>query len=189
MTPRTRLALIYGALGLMAVSFALGQESQDPAAHHDHNSSQAPEPQMPPAAAPDVDTASEAAHVPPDAPQHPMVYMPYHEMAAMMQMDDRQRTGMVLFDQLEWRNAAEGNAVAWDAEAWYGGDTNKVWLRSEGERVAGTTQNARADLLWDGRISAQARAAPGRRSASKDSRPIGSTPRRRSMSVSKGERP
>ena len=65
----------------------------------------------------------------------------------MMQMDDRERTGMVLFDQLEWRNTAEGNAAAWDAEGWYGGDNNKVWLRSEGERVAGTTQNARADLL------------------------------------------
>ena len=89
------------------------------------------------------------AHVPPDPPQHPMGDMPYPKMAAMMQMDDTARTGMVLIDQLEWRNTAEGNALAWDAEGWYGGDTNKVWLRSEGERVAGTTQNARADLLWD----------------------------------------
>jgi len=26
-----------------------------------------------------------------------------------MQMDDRERTGMVLFDQLEWRNTAEAD--------------------------------------------------------------------------------
>ncbi len=39
------------------------------------------------------------------------VTCPTHEMAAMMQMDDTARTGMVLFDQLEWRNTAEGNAA------------------------------------------------------------------------------
>jgi copper resistance protein B len=148
--PRTKLALLYGALGLLAGSFTLGDEPQESAPHHHHDSSQYPEPQPSVAPMPNDDEAeSEAAHVPPDPPQHPMGDMPYREMASMMQMDDRQRTGMVLFDQLEWRNTAEGNAAVWDAEGWYGGDINKVWLRSEGERVAGTTQNARADLLWD----------------------------------------
>lgn len=75
--------------------------------------------------------------------------MPYRQMAAMMQMDDTARTGMVLLDQLEWRDSAEGSAAVWEAEGWYGGDYDKVWLRTEGERVDGTTQNARADLLWD----------------------------------------
>jgi len=122
----TWAALVYGALGLMAGAFALPQ----------------------PPAAPDEDTASEAAHVPPDPPQHPMGDMPYPAMAAMMQMDDTARTYKVLFDQLEWRNAAAGSAAVWDAEGWYGGDDDKVWLRSEGERAGGTTQNARADVLW-----------------------------------------
>jgi copper resistance protein B len=80
---------------------------------------------------------------------HLMSDMPYNEMSAVMQMDDTAPTAKVLFDQLEWRNADDGNAAAWDTEAWYGGDYNKIWLRSEGERVAGTTQNGRADLLWD----------------------------------------
>ncbi len=148
--PRTELALLYGALALLAGSFALGDEAQESASHPYHGSSQSHEPQPP--AAPthnDEETTSEAAHVPPDPPQHPMGGMPYQEMAAMMQMDDSARVGKVLFDQLERRNTAEGNAAVWDAEGWYGGDYNKVWLRSEGERVGGTTQNARADLLWD----------------------------------------
>ena len=119
MMPRAKLALACGVIGLIAGSFAHGDEP------------------------------SEASHVPPDPPQHSMGDMPYQRMAALMQMDDASRTGMMLFDQLEWRNTAEGNAAVWDAQAWYGGDTNKVWLRSEGERVAGMTQNARADLLWD----------------------------------------
>src|SRR5260370_5983010 len=58
--------------------------------------------------------------------------MPYRGMTAMMQMDDTARTGMVLFDQLEWRNTAEGNAAVWDAEGWYGGDTNQGWLPTAG---------------------------------------------------------
>jgi copper resistance protein B len=92
---------------------------------------------------------SAAAHVPPDPPQYPLADMPYQQMVAVMQMDDTASTGKVLFDQLEWRNAVEGNALAWNAEGWYGGDANKVWLRSEGARVAGPTISARADLLWD----------------------------------------
>jgi copper resistance protein B len=134
MMPRAILALVCGVMWLMVSQRAAPQS---------------PETQPPAAPPSDKDTSSEAAHVPPDPPQHPMGDMSYPQMAAVMQMDDTARTSKVLFDQLEWRNAAEGSALDWDAEGWYGSDTNKVWLRSEGERVAGTTQNARADLLWD----------------------------------------
>jgi copper resistance protein B len=133
MMPRAKLALACGVTWLMVGSFALGDEPPQPTTAPPSNK----------------DTSSEAAHVPPDPPQHPMGDMSYPQMVAVMQMDDTARTSKVLFDQLEWRNAAQGSALDWDAEGWYGGDTNKVWLRSEGERVAGTTQNARADLLWD----------------------------------------
>jgi copper resistance protein B len=147
--PGAKLPLLYGALGLMAGSFALGDEPQEGTPHSQHDAAQTPATGSPATPAPNTDTSSETAHVPPDPPQHPMGDMPYSQMAAVMQMDDRARTGTFLFDQLEWRNTAEGNAAAWDAEAWYGGDYNKVWLRSEGEHVAGRTQDARADLLWD----------------------------------------
>jgi copper resistance protein B len=125
-------ALLYAVLGLLAGSLALADD---------------PQPPVPTTG--DQGTSSEAAHVPPDPPQHTMGDMRYRQMADMMQMDDRAPTGMVLFDQLEWRNSSAGNDFTWDGEAWYGGDTDKVWLRSEGDRVGGTTQNARADLLWD----------------------------------------
>lgn len=144
MMPRGIIALLYGVMGLIAGSFALGD-----APHSQHAAPRSPEMQPPSGPVSDEDASGEAAHVPPDPPQHPMGDMPYPRMAALMQMDDTARTSMVLFDQLEYRNTAEGNALVWDAEGWYGGDTNKVWLRSEGERVAVTTQNARADLLWD----------------------------------------
>jgi len=129
---RTKLTLLLGALGLVAGPLALGEVPQESAAPTRGN-----------------ETASEAGHVPPDPPQHLMGDMGYREMAAMMQMDDTARMGKALLDQLEWRNLAEGNAIIWDAQGWYGGDSDKVGLKTQGERVGSRTQNARADLLWD----------------------------------------
>ena len=75
--------------------------------------------------------------------------MSYKEMAAMMQMDDTHRFGKVMLDQLEWRDAQEGSAAAWDAEGWYGGDYNKLWVKTEGERIGGVPRSASAELLLD----------------------------------------
>jgi copper resistance protein B len=76
--------------------------------------------------------------------------MSQQEMTRMMQMDDTHRFGTVLFDQLEWRNARSG---AWDAEAWYGGDSDKVWVRTEGAHAEDGTTDASAELLWDRVVS------------------------------------
>ncbi len=91
--------------------------------------------------------------MPPDPPQHPMEPMPSRAMAHMMQMNDAAAVGKVLIDQLEWRNAHGGNAAFWDAQAWYGTDANKAWLKTEGEHAGGETRDARVDLLWDRIIS------------------------------------
>jgi copper resistance protein B len=92
---------------------------------------------------------NESQHVPPAPPAKPMPDMSHHEMVKMMDMDDTSRVGMVLVDRFEWRNGADANAAAWDAHAWYGGDYNKLWFKTEGERVQGRTEDARAELLWD----------------------------------------
>jgi copper resistance protein B len=67
-------------------------------------------------------------------------------MAGEMQMDDNANFGMVKLDQFE--HALDGSSVAWEGDAWYGGDIDKVWLRSEGERESGST-SARTELFWD----------------------------------------
>jgi copper resistance protein B len=72
------------------------------------------------------------------------------DMAAMndvMQMNDAATFGMISFDQLE-HAIAPGNPLAWEADAWYGGDFDKIWLRSEGEREDGRL-DARNELFWD----------------------------------------
>jgi copper resistance protein B len=88
-------------------------------------------------------------HVPPDPPAHEMHEMPYEAMAEMMSMDDTDPYGKVLVDQLDWRSTDDADAIGWDMQAWYGSDYNKLWFKSEGERSDGTTEEARAELLWD----------------------------------------
>lgn len=83
--------------------------------------------------------------------------MSYKEMAATMQMDDTTRFGGVLVHQLEWRSGAAGEPLAaWDGEAWYGGDYDKIWLKTEGgDAGAGPARReASLDLLWNRVISA-----------------------------------
>jgi copper resistance protein B len=143
---RANRAVWCGILGLMLAPHVLAGESPEATAQPADGVSQSSALAAP---TPDAVTAGEAAHVAPDPPQHQMGDMSYRDMASMMQMDDTARTGKVLFDQFEWRTTSEGDAAVWDAAGWYGGDDNKVWLKTEGERVAGTTQGARADLLWD----------------------------------------
>jgi copper resistance protein B len=70
-------------------------------------------------------------------------------MADMMQMDDARPFATLSFDQLEARDTHSGTAAVWDLEGWYGGDYNKVRLRSEGERLDGVTSDASVELLWD----------------------------------------
>jgi copper resistance protein B len=86
---------------------------------------------------------------PAETPQHPMSVMQSSEMVQVMQMDDSANTGKVLLDQFEWRNTAAGSAAVWEGEGWYGGDYDKLWLRTEGEGVQGSSEDARVELLWD----------------------------------------
>jgi copper resistance protein B len=59
---------------------------------------------------------------------------------------DGGRFGKVLVDQLEWRGQGES---AWNAQAWYGGDYDKLMLKTEGRRGDGRTRDARIEGLWD----------------------------------------
>jgi copper resistance protein B len=93
-------------------------------------------------------TESERNHVPPPPPEHPMHDMSNEEMIELMQMDDTAAFGMLLFDQLEWRHDDEDSMLAWDAQAWYGNDLTKLWLKTEGKRVDADNEG-RVELYLD----------------------------------------
>ncbi len=56
--------------------------------------------------------------------------------------------GMLLFERLEAWDASPGTGLAWDAQAWVGTDINRLWVRSEGEQVAGELESAGLELLY-----------------------------------------
>lgn len=84
-------------------------------------------------------------HVPPPPPAHVMGDMAYDEMVEVMGMDDRAPFSLFALDRLEY---VEGGATAWSAQAWYGGDVDRLVLRSEGEHVDGGIDHADVELLW-----------------------------------------
>jgi copper resistance protein B len=56
---------------------------------------------------------------------------------------------MVLFDRLEYRAVDGRDGYAWDAEGWYGGDYNRVWLKTEGEgEFGGHVESAEVQALY-----------------------------------------
>lgn len=54
----------------------------------------------------------------------------------------------ILFNRLEAWNADPGTGMAWEGQAWFGTDLNRLWLRSEGERVDGNTESADLEVLY-----------------------------------------
>jgi copper resistance protein B len=54
----------------------------------------------------------------------------------------------VQFNRLEAFDADEGRGVEWEGQAWIGTDRNKLWLRSEGERIGGHTESADLEVLY-----------------------------------------
>jgi copper resistance protein B len=66
-----------------------------------------------------------------------------------MEMADNELFGRVLVNELEATRAGGVDGQKLDAEAWYGGDYNKAWMKLEGERRHGRLEGLRSELLWD----------------------------------------
>ena len=64
----------------------------------------------------------------------------------MIHADTMQR--FVLFNRLEAWDADPGTGMAWEGQAWFGSDLNRLWLRSEGARVGGKTEGADLEVLY-----------------------------------------
>lgn len=70
-----------------------------------------------------------------------------------MDMADNAPVGMLLIDQLEAFHGSDANGQTWEAEAWYGNDVDKLWLRTEGERSGGTLEDADLEAFWNRNIA------------------------------------
>ena len=73
---------------------------------------------------------------------------------AGMDMRDDAPLGMLRFDRLEYFDGRDSRGEAFDAQAWYGNDENRLWLKAEGETASGRLQDLRVEALWDRPVSA-----------------------------------
>lgn len=59
------------------------------------------------------------------------------------------RVSKLLVDRLEARIRNGSDGYAWDADAWHGGDIDKLWLKTEGEgEFGGAVESAEVQALW-----------------------------------------
>lgn len=42
-------------------------------------------------------------------------------------------TFMIMGDRLEWQDTGDDGTLLWDVQGWYGGDVNKLYIKTEGE--------------------------------------------------------
>ncbi|GAN54370.1 copper resistance protein B [Tanticharoenia sakaeratensis NBRC 103193] len=58
-----------------------------------------------------------------------------------------------ILDEFEGRYAPGGSDFRWDGEAWYGGDYNRLWLKSEGTLQRGRLSDGDQEALYSRAIS------------------------------------
>lgn len=67
---------------------------------------------------------------------------------------DQEPFWMFLSDRLETRYADEADTYLWDLQGWYGGDFNRLWVKTEGEGEHGESpESAELQMLFSRRFS------------------------------------
>lgn len=71
-----------------------------------------------------------------------------------LRLADEHNFGALLVDRLERSYTRDSNATAYDAQAWFGRDYDRLVFKAEGDIAKGELQEARTELLWGHAIAA-----------------------------------
>jgi copper resistance protein B len=63
---------------------------------------------------------------------------------------DSEINDFFLLDKFEWQDS---NTFNWEGEGWIGGDINRLWIRTEGQRTGKGLDDAEVQALWGHSIS------------------------------------
>ncbi len=74
--------------------------------------------------------------------------------AAGHSVHDNSIQNYTLIDRLEVWDADRGTGMQWEVQTWIGTDLNRLWLRSEGERIDGGTESADLEVLYGRSVAA-----------------------------------
>ncbi len=72
---------------------------------------------------------------------------------ARADMEDDPLLLTVILDQIETRDAGGDNTLSGDGQGWLGKDLHKIWFKSDGERSAGSTDEAELQFLFSKAIA------------------------------------
>jgi len=104
----------------------------------------------------------DAAQIPKSPPPAEAFTAPAHAADTVYPADEMDRsrietqngmggltTHLAMLDRLEWQATKGEDNLLWDANLWLGGDTDKLWIKSEGEiEEGGTVEEAEVQALW-----------------------------------------
>lgn len=65
-----------------------------------------------------------------------------------LRLADEHSFGSLLVDRLERVDTSDGYATAYDAQAWFGRDYDRLVIKAEGDYGQGKLREARTELLW-----------------------------------------
>lgn len=68
--------------------------------------------------------------------------------AVVAAMEDDPVLTMLKADKFEARDTDDGTVTAWEGHLWIGKDLNKLWIKTEGERLSEGTESAEIQLLY-----------------------------------------
>lgn len=71
-----------------------------------------------------------------------------------LRLGDEHNFGSLLVDRFERVSTAEAISTAYDLQAWYGRDYDRLALKAEGDYADGTLHDARTELLWSHAVAA-----------------------------------
>ena len=150
---------------VVTIALALSVATPVLAQHHDHSGHAMPEPVAAPVedepAAHDHAAMGHARHdTSSPAPRETIPPVTAEDLAAAFPAIDHHAmqhapafNHKVTLNRLEAWNADEGTGQAWEGVAWFGTDTDRLWLRSEGERMGGHTESADLEVLYGRSVS------------------------------------
>lgn len=99
--------------------------------------------------------AMQGGSPPPDA-RDPHAYAAGHDFGPIPRprMGDEDNFYSILLDRLETARTRDNSFTAYDLQAWFGRDYNRLVLKGEGEIDGGRLQDAHTDLLWGHAVAA-----------------------------------
>jgi copper resistance protein B len=69
-------------------------------------------------------------------------------VAQRLRLADEHNFASVLFNRFERSYGKSSNATAYDAQAWFGSDYDRLVVKAEGEVSRGKVESARTEILW-----------------------------------------